>query len=78
MMPAVPTARVALAVAAGVLALLATSPTARAQEIEPRAYSNIPVGEIYTLSADMEDPYNIYAGLQDHEHWKGPSEGALG
>jgi hypothetical protein len=44
MMPAVPTARVALAVAAGVLALLATSPTARAQEIEPRAYSNIPVG----------------------------------
>jgi len=42
------------------------------------AYSNIPVGEIYTLSADMEDPYNIYAGLQDHEHWKGPSEGALG
>ena len=42
------------------------------------AYSNIPVGEIYTLSTDMEDPYNIYAGLQDHEHWKGPSNGALG
>jgi len=26
----------------------------------------------------MEDPYNIYGGLQDHEHWKGPSNGPLG
>jgi photosystem II stability/assembly factor-like uncharacterized protein len=42
------------------------------------AYSNIPVGEIYTISADMEDPYNLYAGLQDHEHWKGPSNTGLG
>ena len=41
------------------------------------AYSNIPVGEIYTVSADLEDPYNIYAGLQDHEHWKGPSATGL-
>ena len=24
----------------------------------------------------MEEPYNIYAGLQDHEHWKGPSNSA--
>ena len=37
------------------------------------AYSNIPVGENYKLFVDMEEPYNIYAGLQDHEHWKGPS-----
>jgi hypothetical protein len=21
----------------------------------------------------VEEPYNIYAGIQDHEHWKGPS-----
>jgi hypothetical protein len=42
------------------------------------AYSNIPVGEIYTIGIDMEDPYNIYAGLQDHEHWKGPSNTAAG
>ena len=44
MMPAVRTARFALAVVAGALALLGPSPTAQAQEIEPRAYSNIPVG----------------------------------
>ena len=41
-------------------------------------YANIPVGEIYSIGVDMEDPYNIYAGLQDHEHWKGPSNGPLG
>ena len=41
-------------------------------------YANIPVGEIYAIGIDMEDPYNIYAGLQDHEHWKGPSNGPLG
>src|SRR5206468_7247191 len=38
---------------------------------------NIPVGEIYTIAFDMEDPYNLYAGLQDHEHWKGPSNTGL-
>jgi len=37
------------------------------------AFSNIPVGENYKIFVDMEEPYNIYAGLQDHEHWKGPS-----
>ncbi len=37
------------------------------------AYDNIPVEEIYKVFVDMEEPYNIYAGLQDHEHWKGPS-----
>jgi photosystem II stability/assembly factor-like uncharacterized protein len=41
------------------------------------AYANIPVGEIYTIGIDMDDPYNIYAGLQDHEHWKGPTATAL-
>lgn len=37
------------------------------------AYANIPVGENYKVFVDVEEPYNIYAGLQDHEHWKGPS-----
>jgi photosystem II stability/assembly factor-like uncharacterized protein len=41
-------------------------------------YDNIPVGEIYSIGVDMEDPYNLYAGLQDHEHWRGPSNGPLG
>jgi photosystem II stability/assembly factor-like uncharacterized protein len=35
--------------------------------------ANIPLGELYMVGVDMEDPYNIYAGLQDHEHWRGPS-----
>jgi photosystem II stability/assembly factor-like uncharacterized protein len=33
---------------------------------------NLPTGEIYAIGVDMADPYNIYAGLQDHESWKGP------
>lgn len=36
-------------------------------------FSNLPLGEIYALGVDMEEPYNIYAGLQDHDSWKGPS-----
>ncbi|NOX84401.1 MAG: hypothetical protein GXO86_00315 [Chlorobi bacterium] len=32
----------------------------------------IPLGEVYNISADMEEPYNVYCGLQDHEVWKGP------
>ena len=42
------------------------------------AYSNLPLGSVYALSVDMEDPYNVYAGLQDHENWRGPSNGASG
>jgi photosystem II stability/assembly factor-like uncharacterized protein len=38
-------------------------------------HANLPLGENYTVAVDMEDPYNIYAGIQDHEHWKGPSTG---
>jgi hypothetical protein len=34
------------------------------------ALSNIPLGSVYMLGFDMEEPYNIYAGLQDHEHWR--------
>lgn len=33
---------------------------------------NLPTGEIYAVGVDMSNPYNIYAGLQDHESWKGP------
>lgn len=36
-------------------------------------YDNLPLGEIYAIGVDMEYPYNVYAGLQDHESWKGPS-----
>lgn len=40
--------------------------------------ANLPLGEVYALTVDMESPYNIYAGLQDHESWKGPSNGWSG
>jgi hypothetical protein len=39
---------------------------------------NIPLGEFYAVGVDMEDPYNIYGGLQDHDSWKGPSNGWTG
>ena len=39
---------------------------------------NLKLGEVYALTVDMETPYNIYAGLQDHESWRGPSEGWAG
>jgi photosystem II stability/assembly factor-like uncharacterized protein len=41
-------------------------------------YTNLPFGELYAVAVDMEDPYNIYGGLQDHEMWKGPSNGRSG
>jgi len=41
-------------------------------------YANLPLGEVYFVGADMEDPYNIYAGLQDHENWRGPSRTPTG
>ncbi|HCC71094.1 MAG TPA: hypothetical protein DEQ09_08095, partial [Bacteroidales bacterium] len=36
-------------------------------------YYNIPLGEIYMVEVDDDEPYNIYIGLQDHEVWKAPS-----
>jgi photosystem II stability/assembly factor-like uncharacterized protein len=41
-------------------------------------FYNIPLGELYAVGVDMEDPYNIYCGLQDHDSWKGPSNGWAG
>ncbi len=39
---------------------------------------NLPLTEWYAAGVDMEDPYNIYGGLQDHDSWKGPSNGWAG
>jgi photosystem II stability/assembly factor-like uncharacterized protein len=41
-------------------------------------YYQIPLGEIYTVEVDNAEPYHIYAGLQDHESWKGPVNGWSG
>jgi photosystem II stability/assembly factor-like uncharacterized protein len=42
------------------------------------SYNNIPGGEIYAIDVDLETPYHIYAGLQDHDSWKGPINGRHG
>lgn len=41
-------------------------------------YQTVRGGEVYAVGIDMDIPYNIYAGLQDHESWKGPSNGWAG
>ena len=35
-------------------------------------FPNLPLGEINGMAVDMDNPYHIYVGEQDHEHWKGP------
>lgn len=36
-------------------------------------FSQLPLGEIYAVEVDRQQPYNVYIGLQDHEVWRGPS-----
>ena len=39
-----------------------------------RFVENIPVAQFYHLSFDMQQPFNVYGGLQDNGSWRGPSE----
>ncbi|TYP95457.1 Sortilin [Fodinibius salinus] len=39
-------------------------------------HNNTPVGQFYTVAVDMEQPYNIYGGLQDNGVFTGSSEGS--
>ena len=41
-------------------------------------FPNMAIGEVYAVGVDMDDPYNVYGGLQDHDSWKGPSNGPTG
>lgn len=41
-------------------------------------FANLPIGEAYAVAVDDEEPYNIYVGLQDHENWRGISNGPHG
>ena len=41
-------------------------------------FPNMGVGEVYAIGVDMDDPYNVYGGLQDHDSWKGPSNSPTG
>ncbi len=36
--------------------------------------NSIPLGQFYYVNVDMEEPYNVYGGLQDNGVWKGPSD----
>ena len=41
-------------------------------------FPNMGIGEAYAVGVDMEDPFNVYTGFQDHDSWKGPSNGPTG
>jgi len=38
-----------------------------------RFVENLPVGQFYHISYDMEYPYNLYGGMQDNGSWVGPA-----
>lgn len=38
-----------------------------------RHITNLPVGQFYHISVDMETPYNVYGGMQDNGSWRGPA-----
>lgn len=38
-----------------------------------RFVENLPLGQFYHISVDMNIPYNIYGGMQDNGSWRGPS-----
>ncbi|MFB3854429.1 MAG: hypothetical protein ACE148_11470 [Vicinamibacterales bacterium] len=35
--------------------------------------NNVPLGQVYVVGFDMDDPFRLYAGLQDNGVWGGPS-----
>jgi photosystem II stability/assembly factor-like uncharacterized protein len=39
-----------------------------------RMFDNLPVGQFYHVSVDMEIPFNVYGGMQDNGSWRGPSD----
>ena len=36
-------------------------------------FENLALGQFYTISHDMRDPYYVCGGLQDNNPWCGPS-----
>ncbi|MDX2306211.1 MAG: glycosyl hydrolase [Microscillaceae bacterium] len=38
-------------------------------------FNNVAVGQFYTVAVDMENPYQVYGGLQDNGVFKGSSKG---
>ena len=39
-----------------------------------RMLAALPVSQYYHVTYDMQDPYNVYGGLQDNGTWMGPSK----
>jgi photosystem II stability/assembly factor-like uncharacterized protein len=38
----------------------------------------LPISQFYHVTVDMEEPYNVYGGLQDNGSWMGPSRSSNG
>ncbi|MEZ4974894.1 MAG: hypothetical protein R2820_16425 [Cyclobacteriaceae bacterium] len=38
-----------------------------------RFVENLPVGQFYHINVDMDQPYNVYGGMQDNGSWVGPA-----
>jgi len=38
-----------------------------------KMYMNLPISQFYRISVDMDEPYNVYGGLQDNGSWYAPS-----
>lgn len=38
-----------------------------------RFVENLPIAQFYHINYDMEQPYNVYGGMQDNGSWKGPA-----
>jgi photosystem II stability/assembly factor-like uncharacterized protein len=38
-----------------------------------RFVTNLPIGQFYHVSFDLDIPYNVYGGLQDNGSWMGPA-----
>lgn len=43
-----------------------------------RFLRNLPISQFYHVNHDMENPYNVYGGLQDNGSWMGPSQSTNG
>ncbi len=39
---------------------------------------SLPVGQFYHVTYDMDQPYNVFGGLQDNGSWMAPSQGPSG
>ena len=38
-----------------------------------KIFRNLPLSQFYHVKVDMQNPYNVYGGLQDNGSWYGPS-----